>query len=210
MAVDPECRIILWNRAAESILGLSAAEVLGRGCHEVFCGRDAHGNLFCHPQCSVLVMARRDEFARPYDLVTLAKDRTVRRLNISTVLVPSPCGNIVVHLFRDVTDAGRQLRPEAGPKAPEVASTASPSTSSHAASLTAREHEVLRLLARGERTSAISRRLFISVATVRNHAQNILSKLGAHSRLEAVAIAFRSGAMGRDTEAGAPAGAVDR
>ena len=198
MAVDPECRIILWNRSAELILGRSAAEVLGRGCHEVFCGRDEYGNLFCHPHCSVLVMARQDEFARPYDLVTLAKDGTERRLNISTVLVPSPRGNIVVHLFRDVTDAGRQPRlPEGG------ASAASPSAHPQSPSLTAREHEVLRLLARGESTPAIARRLFISAATVRNHAQNILTKLGAHSRLEAVAIAFRLRALGSDTDAGA-------
>jgi PAS domain S-box-containing protein len=204
MAVDPECRIILWNRSAESILGRSAAEVLGRGCHDVFRGRDEHGNLFCHPDCSVLVMARRDEFARPYDLVTWAKDRTERRLNISTVLVPSPRGNIVVHLFRDVTDARRQDRP------PEPRLEERGDASAAAPSLTPREHEVLRLLARGESTLAIARQLFISTATVRNHAQNILTKLGAHSRLEAVALAFRSRALGPDTDAGAPSGPVDR
>jgi len=211
MAVDPECRIILWNRSAEWILGRSAAEVLGRGCHDVFCGRDEHGNLFCHPDCSVLVMARRDEFARPYDLVTRAKDGTERRLNISTVLVPSPRGNIVVHLFRKVTDAVRHPRlPETRLEGPGGASVASPSAHPQAPPLTPREHEVLRLLARGESTPAIARRLFISAATVRNHAQNILTKLGAHSRLEAVALAFHSRALGPDTDAVAPRGAGDR
>jgi DNA-binding NarL/FixJ family response regulator len=35
--------------------------------------------------------------------------------------------------------------------------------------------------------------LFLSTHTVRNHISNILTKLGAHSRLEAIAIAVRDG-----------------
>ena len=61
------------------------------------------------------------------------------------------------------------------------------------ADLTAREREVLDLLAQGESKEAIARRLFLSANTVRNHIQNILGKLGAHSRLEAVATARREG-----------------
>jgi len=57
--------------------------------------------------------------------------------------------------------------------------------------LTARELEVLKLLARAHTTEKIGDELFISVNTVRNHVANILSKLGAHSKLEAVAIAAR-------------------
>ena len=57
--------------------------------------------------------------------------------------------------------------------------------------LTARELEVLQLLGRAHSTEAIAEDLFISVNTVRNHVANILSKLGVHSKLEAVAIAAR-------------------
>jgi len=57
--------------------------------------------------------------------------------------------------------------------------------------LSARELEVLKLLARAHTTEKIGEELFISVNTVRNHVANILSKLGAHSKLEAVAIAAR-------------------
>ena len=39
----------------------------------------------------------------------------------------------------------------------------------------------------------ITERLFISIHTLRNHIQNIISKLGAHSKLEAVSIAIREG-----------------
>ncbi len=57
------------------------------------------------------------------------------------------------------------------------------------ARLTAREREVLRLMATGCRNDIIAAKLFISPATVRTHAQNILTKLGVRSQLEAVAFA---------------------
>lgn len=59
--------------------------------------------------------------------------------------------------------------------------------------LTSRELEVLQLLAKGRSTEGIGDDLFISINTVRNHVANILSKLGVHSKLEAVAIAAREG-----------------
>jgi DNA-binding NarL/FixJ family response regulator len=59
--------------------------------------------------------------------------------------------------------------------------------------LTARELEVLRLLATGQKTSAIADTLTLSHHTVRNHVRNLLSKLGAHSKLEAVVIAAGKG-----------------
>src|SRR5947208_8076859 len=59
--------------------------------------------------------------------------------------------------------------------------------------LTARELEVLRLLASGTSTTAAAESLGISTATLRAHVQAVLRKLGAHSRLEAVAEAARLG-----------------
>jgi DNA-binding NarL/FixJ family response regulator len=62
-----------------------------------------------------------------------------------------------------------------------------------ASDLTAREQEILTLIAEGLTNSAIATRLFISVNTVRNHVQSILAKLGAHSKLEALSLAIRDG-----------------
>ena len=62
-----------------------------------------------------------------------------------------------------------------------------------AADLTAREREILQLIAEGLTNAAIARRLFISVNTVRNHVQSLLAKLGAHSKLEALSVAVREG-----------------
>ena len=59
--------------------------------------------------------------------------------------------------------------------------------------LTAREQEILRLIAEGLTNGAIAKRLFISVNTVRNHVQSVLSKLAAHSKLEALSVAIRDG-----------------
>jgi len=61
--------------------------------------------------------------------------------------------------------------------------------------ITPRELSVLDLMAEGLSNQAIGERLFLSVHTIRNHVQNILYKLDAHSKLEAVAIATREGLL---------------
>ncbi|WP_020672858.1 response regulator transcription factor [Amycolatopsis nigrescens] len=63
------------------------------------------------------------------------------------------------------------------------------------AGLTPREHELLVLLADGVTTTEIAGRLSLARNTVRNHVQRILAKLGAHSKLEAVAVARRQGLL---------------
>ena len=59
--------------------------------------------------------------------------------------------------------------------------------------LTAREREVLKLLAGGLSQGGIAERLVISPKTVAAHIDHILRKLGVHSRAQAVAIAYRDG-----------------
>ena len=59
--------------------------------------------------------------------------------------------------------------------------------------LTTREIEVLQALANGASTCEVSRSLFISHKTVKNHLAHIYAKLGASSRTQAVAAAVRLG-----------------
>ena len=59
--------------------------------------------------------------------------------------------------------------------------------------LTARERELLQRVAEGGTNKAIAHELHLSVNTIRNYVQALLTKLGAHSKLEAVAIATRAG-----------------
>jgi two-component system, NarL family, response regulator LiaR len=64
--------------------------------------------------------------------------------------------------------------------------------------LTPRERSVLRLLARGRSNNEIGESLAITTNTVRNHVANVLMKLEALSRGEAVAIAIREGLVSID------------
>jgi two-component system nitrate/nitrite response regulator NarL len=57
--------------------------------------------------------------------------------------------------------------------------------------LTARERECLALLVEGLSTKAMADRLGVATSTVRSHVHSTLTKLGAHSRLEAAALAVR-------------------
>ena len=59
--------------------------------------------------------------------------------------------------------------------------------------LTAREKEILSLIAEGADNKTIADRLIVSPHTVRTHVQNLLAKLVAHSKLEALTIAARRG-----------------
>jgi len=61
------------------------------------------------------------------------------------------------------------------------------------ATLTERERQVLAALSGGESTSTIALALGISPATVQTHIKNILSKLGVHSKVEALGAAWRGG-----------------
>ena len=70
----------------------------------------------------------------------------------------------------------------------ELAACLRPRPSTIGSDLTSRELEVLALLAAGHSTEVLVHELFLSVHTVRNHIRNILTKLHAQSRLEAVAL----------------------
>ena len=59
--------------------------------------------------------------------------------------------------------------------------------------LTEREREILGLISDGLTNAAIAEELVVSVNTVRNHVANLLAKLGARSKLEALSIAIREG-----------------
>lgn len=64
------------------------------------------------------------------------------------------------------------------------------------ADLTGQEREVLQLMVVGGLGNRqLADRLYLSLHTVRNHIQGILTKLGAHSKLEAVVIAAREGLL---------------
>jgi DNA-binding NarL/FixJ family response regulator len=68
-----------------------------------------------------------------------------------------------------------------------------PAVPGAAGGLTAREVEVLRLVAAGKSNRAVAAELFLSEKTVERHVSNILTKLGVGSRTAAAAYAFEHG-----------------
>jgi two-component system, NarL family, response regulator LiaR len=86
--------------------------------------------------------------------------------------------------------AGRStLAPEAADALVRSVSAPRP----QAEALTAREQEVLKLMADGLTNADIADRLVIGVATVKTHVSSIISKLGVSTRTEATALAIRRG-----------------
>ena len=93
------------------------------------------------------------------------------RVAVEVSSVPVFRGEHVVGVFGQVSDVVEEPHPH-----PDL-------------SLTPRQREVLELLERGRSTAQIAEELHLSTETVRNHIRHVLRATGAHSRLEAVAIA---------------------
>jgi PAS domain S-box-containing protein len=209
MLVDESGTVACWNKAAERLLGFRAQEVIGRPCHAVLCGQTLGCQPLCSPSCAIGRKLAGGGGVRNYDMQTRHKSGRLVWLNISSLPVPSRKKGrfLAVHLFRNITKQIRVHRlmnklHEALLSATMPTMAESPSGSRlpaaresvpqipEALPLSVREKEILCLLAAGKNTKGIAEGLSISPATVSNHVQHILEKLGAHSRLEALAIVF--------------------
>ncbi len=197
-ATDEENRIVIWNKAAEELLRHPAAMVLGKPCHDIVCGIDVFGNRFCDRQCALLNMVRRQEPVRHFEMELRKESGERFTASFTVVVVPGrKSGQFSVIHFLQPVDRQRDVdvlirRILAASPAPQVETSASPASPSEpSVPLTARELQVLRMLADGASTREIADTLFISVTTTRNHVQSVLRKLDVHSKLEAVSLALR-------------------
>ena len=202
--IDGNHRIIFWNQAAEKILEYTAEEVAGLQCFEILGGRDEQGRTLCQRYCRVAIQAERGDVLPSRDVYVRTHTGEGRWLNVTTFTYPvgdKAIGQVIVHLFRDTTEqknyqrfvesvlaASNRLQRDDVYQVISVTPT-----ESRLDKLTEREWQVLELLAQGMGTNEIADTLIISPSTVRNHVQNILGKLGAHSRLEAIAYAYQHG-----------------
>jgi pimeloyl-ACP methyl ester carboxylesterase/DNA-binding CsgD family transcriptional regulator len=132
-------------------------------------------------QTPTLVMGRRDV---KFGLAEISRDLAGlipgARLLMLEGGAPAPfLGDVdtVVDAFREFLATAEPSRPARAP----------------AAALTARETEVLRLLANGRTSKEIAAALAISVPTAQRHIANIYAKVGARGRVEAAAYAFQHG-----------------
>jgi len=195
-AIDSADRIILWNKRCEELLGRPARSALGKRCYDVIGGRDSNGNIYCYRNCPVAFQARErpKEPIQRFQLSVEASKGGRRWIEVSMFAIPSyhPALSTVVHVLREgkqkTTALERHLT-----ESTEVREPLWPITTKEGepVDLTSREKEILRCLAEGMPTVAISKKLFISPVTVRNHIQNILHKLDVHTKLAAVVFAYQ-------------------
>lgn len=173
MAYGEDLEIRVWNRAAEKLTGIPSSEAMGLHCWEVLCGVDEAGGVVCHAGCARPRLARDGWPLTSHALVIKTSDGR-RRINLSTISIGSGEGRLHVNILRPA-----QAQPPAGPELDRAQLPA----------LTARQLEVLELLAQGQPAKSIAARLCLSETTVRNHIHATLVTLGCHSQLEAVAVA---------------------
>ena len=213
-ANDQNHRIVFWNKGAERVMERTAAQALGRLCHEVFKGKDQFGNAFCAEVCAVSSQIRRHEPVNRFEIAVGHRPRD-SAIGMTILEIPDsrPGYFMAVHILDQVDTKSRlarelarlvdqnprpepaqdgsvpiTLRKRASPKVEAAVVDASVT-----AVLSDRELEVLRAIAAGQSNKDIARTLHISVATTRNHVQHILKKLNVHSKLEALALGFRNG-----------------
>lgn len=203
-AVDAQQRIVYWSSAAERLLGPAASEVTGRLCYEVMAGEDYEGRAFCRRDCPTICAARQGRGVSAYDIRSQTQDGRDIWLNMTIIPIPRWLSGepVAVHLFRDITQRRRNellaqeilaaVRPLLNGGQEDREKTIRPFPTP-APMLTAREREVLHLLARGSGTAQIAETFGIATGTVRNHVDRIMRKLGAHTRLEAVVRASEFG-----------------
>jgi len=156
--------VIRWlNTAARNIVG------------------DAGGRQFTSVVAPEETRRAKELFARKVLGTTKVTDAGVvlvgtdgNRVAVEISSVPLVQGDHVVGVFGQVSDLVEQ--PHEHTELP----------------LTPRQAEVLELLELGRSTRQIAAELHLSVETVRNHIRHLLQAMGAHSRLEAVAIAHQA------------------
>jgi DNA-binding CsgD family transcriptional regulator len=192
-AVDASNVVVGWNSDLEHLLAISRRTALGNKLALVIEARDPFGNHWCADNCGIHAMVRRGDPIHGFTLEV--KDASGSRLRLfALVEALRGRGEDDYHvLFTLRPDRRQRDTPHNGTnhQANSHGTADAADRDTRAVDLTHRQTQVLRLLARGQSTHEIAAELRISLNTVRNHIQNSLSKLGAHSQAHAIAVAIR-------------------
>jgi DNA-binding CsgD family transcriptional regulator len=203
--VDPSRKILLWNASAEQLFGYTASEVTGRRCSDILAGRTCAGNAWCHSNCKVQRSVNRGTYHGNVDLYLRAKGGLDVCVNICFIAILHRKTHLIMHIvkplecrdrFKEAVGQIRKvLRDTEALKSERRRSDGRNGDNSIDGvvlpRLSTREIEVLTLVAEGFPNTAIATRLCVSSFTVRNHVQNILNKLGLHSKAQAVSFAYK-------------------
>ncbi|MFF7199387.1 response regulator [Streptomyces sp. NPDC008141] len=153
------------------------------------------------PRCDGVEATRRIRSEHPATqivvLTTYADDESLfpaLRAGARGYLTKDADGDEIVRAIQDVMAGRAGLSPVVQRRLLEQVTAAGPPTAPQLPDgLTAREGEVLTLIAEGLTNAEIARRLHISTATVKTHINNLFSKADLHDRAQAVRYAYREG-----------------
>jgi len=103
--VDNNRRITLWNQAAEKITGFTAAEMVGRECHEAIKPHTEDERRVCSPLCDTAAALDSDSNGVAYEALTCLKDGEQIWLSVSAAPIRDG-GEVagIVHIFRDISE----------------------------------------------------------------------------------------------------------
>ena len=103
-AVNAQQQILYWNRAAELMLGYTAAEVVGSPCYETLQGQYPNGHVFCCHDCPLFQEAQTAANCSCRLLFLNTRTGNRRLFCISTLAVSAACrqngGPVLIHLWR--------------------------------------------------------------------------------------------------------------
>jgi len=184
----PDGCINFINRHGERWLGRPRTQCLGRPCYAVIASTTPTGEPFCAPSCRVRALARSGRELEPVRLQIM--DAAMESAEVRVVVIPvrdsHGDGPYLVHCIVD-DERDQRMRRYLDRVSKRTAKATTPASVTDA-NLTPREKEVLQLLAQDRSLSEIADELYVSYATVRNHVQHILEKMGVHSIQETVAL----------------------
>ena len=197
--MDLHRRILFWNRSAERILEYTPEQVVGRQCYEVLLGLpEQPATPACGPDCLTVRLAEERRIAPVANVQMRCASGARKRVSVMALPLPYPDTPVLVHLFfersNESSTGGIGPSAQAG-LTPHILDAPRESEAGGAlyTRLTPRELEVVRLLATGERVTAISERLCLSEHTVLNYIRDAREKLHVATRLELVLAAQRLG-----------------
>ncbi|MCA9873437.1 MAG: PAS domain S-box protein [Anaerolineales bacterium] len=101
-AIDQEQSILSWNKAAETLSGITAEEAIGQPCWQILKGRTVAGRPFCGPNCPVFQALQQSRPLHAFDLLVAGPAQETLLTNISTLFVPADLSSsaVVIHLQR--------------------------------------------------------------------------------------------------------------
>jgi len=201
IATDSLGRITFWNPEARKLLEDVKGEVLreGRLFHAALEARDVFGNRLSPEESPLQIMLEEGEAIQGFEMDIRKASGAQARIGVSVVAVlgPAPDACQLVHLLKERRRRRRsdelldRLLAQGGSGAGGESLRGTGSEEDDLPRLTPRERQVLQKVADGRSNEQIAHELHISVHTVRRHFQNLMRKLGIHSKAEAVALAFR-------------------